>query len=109
MSICKYSNTPCLTDAVFCHTCGGKIEKSINIMPSQIPQTMTVAEAAAIFFNGKVSPGLVYQAVREHRLPHVKMSSGKVLLDVDELTRWWADELKKSRLTTVKGGLRKID
>jgi hypothetical protein len=109
MSVCKNCNTPYLTDAVFCSKCGTRIDHPYNAEPTKRPQTMTVAEAVKDFFQGRVSQGLLYAAVRERRIPHVRLSSGKVLFDVGELSVWWAEELKKSKLTDVRGSLRRIE
>lgn len=67
-----------------------------------IPKVMTIQEAAQIFFQNKVKPGLIYKAIQAHRLPHVRLSNGKILLDTDELIKWWNDELKKSTISVVK-------
>ena len=105
MITCKSCNVPCSDDAIYCSRCGAKIEKQLE--PPKIPRAMTIKEAAKIFFSGTVSQGFIYTAIREHRLPHVKMSSGKILLDADELNQWWQDELAKSKAPTTSG-LRKI-
>lgn len=78
------------------------------IEQKSIPKVMTVQEASQNFFQGKVKPGLIYEAIKSHRLPHVRLSSGKILLDTDALIKWWNEELKKSTVNVVRG-LRKIN
>jgi excisionase family DNA binding protein len=107
MNHCKECNAPLSEGDLFCSKCGAKKVEPI-LEPLKLPKMLTVKEAASMFFSGKVSAGLIYSAAKEHRLPHVKMSGGKILLDVDELNKWWDEELKKSKLTVVKG-LRRID
>jgi excisionase family DNA binding protein len=57
---------------------------------------MTVKQAAEIFFCGNVSEALIYKEIRLGRLPHVRLSSGKILLDADSLEQWWQEQLSKS-------------
>jgi len=84
-----------------------KAEEKIEVS-RKIPKTMTIKEAAEIFFQGNVSEGLIYKLAREHRIPHVKLTGGKILLDTEVLTDWWSEEVRKS--TVVVGrGLRRID
>lgn len=104
MLICKSCGTLCAPDALFCHKCGTKVEQPETV---RIPKAMTVSEAAKIFFGGTVSQSFIYQAIREHKLPHVRMSGGKILLDVDELSNWWQAELEKSK-NPVVSGLRRV-
>lgn len=61
---------------------------------------MTVKQAAEIFFEGEVSTGLIYKEIKKKSLPHVKLSTGKILLDVDSLDEWWNEQLARS---TVPG------
>lgn len=105
MITCQACQVPCPDDAVFCSKCGAKIQRP---EPVKIPKAMTVAEAAKIFFGGAVSPGFLYEQVRKHNLPHVRMSTGKVLLDADELAAWWKEELEKSKVPPSASKLRRI-
>ena len=57
---------------------------------------MTVKEAAADFFEGTVSKELLYGEIRNKRLPHVKLTGGKILLDVQTLEQWWNNQLSQS-------------
>ena len=95
---CQSCNSEMHQSAIYCSNCGTKLEKP---EPVKIPKVMTVAEATKIFFNEAVSQGFIYAAIREHRLPHVKMSSGKILLDMDELITWWNMELENSKNSNV--------
>lgn len=105
MSECKFCKAPVNEGDLYCSKCGGKVELPQQV--TKIPQMMEVKEATEIFFQSKVSQAFLYAAVREHRHPHVRRSGGKILLDVDELNKWWEEELQKS--TVVQGrGLRKI-
>lgn len=104
---CKFCNSKISGDAIFCSKCGSKIIRYIEPETPKIPKAMTVKEAVKIFFSGTISEGFIYTAIREHRLPHVRMSSGKILLDVDELNIWWKQELEKSKYVPSTG-LRRI-
>lgn len=56
---------------------------------------LTVKQAAEEFFQGTISPQLIYQECRAGRMPHVKVAS-KVILDEDTLQEWWQRKLQKS-------------
>lgn len=99
--ICGYNLNP--GDA-FCCKCGAKVE--LPPEPPKIPRVMTVKEAAEIFFGGKISRGLLYEMVRRHRIPHTRLTSGKVLFDVQELSQWWAAEQQRSK--EVRDGLASV-
>lgn len=57
---------------------------------------ITIKQAAEIFFEGNVSKELLYKEVKAKNLPHVKLSSGKILLDTGALERWWESKLLRS-------------
>ncbi len=57
---------------------------------------LTIKQAAEQFFEGNVSEGLIYSLVRKGEIPHVKLSSGKILLDSESLELWWKDKLTQS-------------
>lgn len=72
---------------------------------------MTVRQAVTEFFNGTVSEGLIYQACREKKLPHVKIGS-RIILDEDSLKKWWEEQLKesvRSKSNKDYGRLRRIE
>jgi hypothetical protein len=62
-------------------------------------------EALATFFNNSVSPNFLYSAIRSKKIPAVHVM-GKVLLDRDELIKWWNIQLELSKCQNL--GLRKI-
>jgi len=97
---CIACNSELNTNDIYCSKCCARAE--IPKEPRKIPRMMTVKEATTLFFQGKVSSGLLYTMVREHRIPHTKMSNGKVLFDVSELTEWWAKEQQKSTISSNK-------
>lgn len=93
---------------VYCSKCGTKIE--LPKEPPKIPQMMTVKEAAILFFQNKVSSGLLYAMVRGNRIPHTRMSNGKVLFDIRELSEWWTEEQRKSVLNAkISNRLREVE
>ncbi len=108
MIICKSCNAICTDEAVFCHKCGSKLEIPVIQEQPRIPHTMTVKEASEIFFQGRVSIGGIYKAIRESKIPYVRLLNGKLLLDTDELTKWWENELEKSKRIDTMPRLRRI-
>jgi len=56
---------------------------------------MTVPMAHKDFFDGLVSEWTIYKAIREHKLPCVKVCK-RILLDEDALNQWWDEEQAKS-------------
>lgn len=80
------------------------------------PKRLTVKQAAEEFFQGNVSEGMIYSMVKKGEVPHVKLSSGKILLDAESLELWWQNKLTQSLQQEVKkeekvigyGTLRKV-
>ncbi len=103
---CKWCKAPVNEGDYYCSKCGGKV--FVPQESPKMPKMLTVKEAIDIFFKGCIGKTFLYTAIKEHRLPHVKMSGGKILLDVDELGKWWQEELKKSTEVPAARGLRKI-
>lgn len=61
-----------------------------------LKKRMTIEEAAKIFFQDSVSKGLLYKLCNSKEIPHVRLSSGKILLDSEELEKWWENKLRES-------------
>lgn len=57
---------------------------------------LTVKEASKVFFKGLVSEGLLYKLAKQKKIPHVRLSNGKILFDSAALEKWWETELSKS-------------
>jgi len=57
---------------------------------------LTIKQASKEFFKGAVSISFLYKEVREGKIPHVKLSKGKILLDSDCLEKWWNEKLMSS-------------
>ena len=57
---------------------------------------LSVNQASEEFFEGNVSPGMLYDLVKKNEIPHVKLSGGKILFDADSLELWWQNKLFKS-------------
>jgi hypothetical protein len=69
------------------------------------PNLMTVKEALGDgFFKGTISQNFLYTAIRKNQIPAVTIM-GRVLLDRDELIKWWNEKLEASKKPK---GLRKI-
>jgi hypothetical protein len=56
---------------------------------------LSVKQASEDFFEGNVSPGMLYDLVKKNEIPHVKLSNGKILFDADALELWWQNKLLK--------------
>lgn len=75
---------------------------------------LSVKQASEEFFEGNVSPGMLYDLVKKNEIPHVKLSGGKILFDADALELWWQNKLLKplhnesSELDDGYGKIRKI-
>lgn len=67
-------------------------------------RVLGVRQAVEEFFDNSISKEYLYQMIREKQIPHVKLG-GRILLDEDELAKWWNEQLKES---TVWHGLHKI-
>jgi excisionase family DNA binding protein len=94
--------------SIFCSKCGTRFEIIKEENPV-VPMAMTVEEASKIFFNGTVSKELIYKEIRAGKLPHVKMGKNHLLLDRNELTAWWQEQIEKSKQKQKPFGLRKIN
>ena len=57
---------------------------------------MTVKEAVTEFFEGTISEELLYREIKNGNIPHVRISKGKTLLDVQQLEIWWQQKLMES-------------
>lgn len=73
-----------------------------------IPKMLDVKEAVSEYFSNTISESYLYALVKRKMIPHVRLSSGRILFDRDKLTEWWNKELEKSTEKEVVTGLRKI-
>lgn len=84
---CKKCNHELRPGDSFCSKCGTRVE----ILPSspKTPQILTAKEVIAIFFQNKISLGLLYSMARKQLIPCVHLTSGRILFDAQELSDWW--------------------
>lgn len=101
---CKSCDQNLQVGSSYCNQCGTKVEIE-PVAEIKIPQILTVKEALKTFFNGTISPNFLYSAIRNKKIPAVPVM-GKVLLDRDELIKWWNEQLEQSKKPQT--GLRKI-
>lgn len=73
-------------------------------------KVLTVEQAVEEVFSNTISPQLLYQEIRQGKIPHVKMGKNRILLDKDMLEKWWQEKLAESvqPKQTAFGSLRKI-
>jgi excisionase family DNA binding protein len=67
---------------------------------------LTPKEVVKNFFRDKISVDLLYDMVKQRKIPHVRMG-GKILFDEDKLASWWLDQLERST-EIPQMGIRKI-
>ena len=65
-------------------------------METKKPHRMTVKQAVEEFFENTISEGMIYSLIKKGEIPYVELSSGKKLLDWEQLELWWNNKLTQS-------------
>jgi len=52
---------------------------------------LTVREAVKQVFHNTISVTFIYKQIRAGKIPHCRLSTGTIILDEDELKKWWKE------------------
>jgi excisionase family DNA binding protein len=56
---------------------------------------LTVEQAIEEFFQNNIGKSTLYEMVRKNDIPHVRLTKGKILFDLDRLESWWKERLEE--------------